>query len=348
MDIDDIKKYLKDYDGPEVALMEVCGSHTAAIARDGIKAMLSPRIKLIAGPGCPVCVTPSSYIDRLIELAETPDTWVVTFGDMIRIPGSACSLGESRSQGAKVTMVYSPADIIRLAKKHPDIMHVFAAVGFETTAPAYALLMDRLIAEDIENVRLLTALKTMPPVIDWLCANGAEIDGFIAPGHVSVITGSEVFRPLAEKYSMPFAVAGFEGEEILTAIYGLVKSIGRGEVMNYYPQVVTAEGNQAAKEKLARYFRPYDAVWRGMGAIPGSGIILKDEYAGFDAGSAGLSADNKYNSECMCGTILTGRAEPEDCPLFAGKVCTPQTPQGACMVSFEGSCYQSYITGVVR
>ena len=166
--------------------------------------------------------------------------------------------------------------------------------------------------------------------------------------HVSVITGSEVFRPLAEKYSMPFAVAGFEGEEILTAIYGLVKSIGRGEVMNYYPQVVTAEGNQVAKEKLARYFRPYDAVWRGMGAIPGSGIILKDEYAGFDAGSAGLSADNKYNSECMCGTILTGRAEPEDCPLFAGKVCTPQTPQGACMVSFEGSCYQSYITGVVR
>lgn len=348
MDIGDIKKYLRDYDGPKITLMEVCGSHTAAIAKYGIKSMLSDRIRLVAGPGCPVCVTPSSYIDRLIKLAETPDTWVVTFGDMIRIPGSVCSLGEARSRGAKVTMVYSPVDIIKLAKKHPDITHVFAAVGFETTSPAYALLMEMLLSENIKNVKLLTALKTMPPVIDWLCSNGAAIDGFIAPGHVSVITGSDAFKPLAEKFGIPFAVAGFEGEELLTAIYGLVKSIGRGEVMNYYTQVVTAEGSLTAKEKMERFFEPYDAAWRGMGEIPESGIILRKEYADYDAGSRELREDKKYNEGCMCGTILQGNAEPHDCKLFADGKCTPQTPQGACMVSFEGSCYQSYITGEKR
>lgn len=348
MNIDGIKKYLMDYDGPEVNIMEVCGSHTATIAKNGIKSMLSENIHLISGPGCPVCVTTSSYVDKLIELAETDNTCVVTFGDMIRIPGSKYSLRDVGNHGARVEMVYSPMDTIKLAKKENNTTFVFAAVGFETTAPAYALLLERLIAEDIKNVKLLTALKRMPPVIDWLCAGGAKIDGFIAPGHVSVITGSDAFIPIAEKYRIPFAVAGFEGEDVLMALYCLIKSRDQSKVMNLYPQVVNHEGSLTAKEKLDKYFESCDAGWRGMGTVHASGIALKKKYDYFDAGSHGLVEDRKLNIECMCGAILAGKAETGQCPLFVAGKCTPEKPQGACMVSFEGSCYQNYINGEHR
>lgn len=344
----DIIAFLKEYDGPDVNIMEVCGSHTAAIAREGIRSMLSDKIHLLAGPGCPVCVTASAYIDRLIELACTENTTVVTFGDMIRIPGSSGSLRDAAGRGADMAMVYSPLDVIGLAEESPEKDFVFAAVGFETTAPAYALLMEQLLAKKVTNVRLLTAIKLMTPVICWLCEEGPRIDGFIAPGHVSVITGSDAFVPAAEKYGLPFAVAGFEGEEILTAIYWLLRSKGKGRVVNLYPQVVKPEGNVIAREKLTRFFETGGAAWRGMGTIEGSGLYLREEYRKFDAGSRGLDRDSKYNESCMCGAILAGRAEPGDCPLFAGGICTPQDPQGACMVSFEGNCYQSYINGEDR
>lgn len=341
-----IKEWLAAYDGPDISIMEVCGSHTAAISKYGISGLLSPKLHLISGPGCPVCVTPTAYIDRLIALSLEDDTYVVTFGDLLRVPGSERSLSDAKSDGAKVTMVYSPMEILSLAQAHPDRNYVFAAVGFETTAPVYALLLSQLIEENIENVRLLTALKTMPQVIAWLCEAGSGIDGFLAPGHVSAVTGSKLFEPLARRYGVPFGVAGFGDQELLLAVYGTFRAAVRcktegapAEVKNYYPSVVTYEGNETAKRLVDQYFQPADAVWRGMGNIPDSGRLLREEYMGFDAGSASLSEDHKKNQACRCDQVLMGRLLPGDCPLF-GTVCTPLNPQGACMVSEEGSCHQ--------
>ncbi len=337
--LDNIRDYLKTYDGPEINIMEVCGSHTAAIAKNGIPQMLSPKIHLLSGPGCPVCVTPSSYVDKLLELAMDPKNVIVTFGDLLRVPGSThFNLSQAKGKGARVEMVYSPMDIISLAKKEPDKTFIFAAVGFETTTPTYALLIDALIRDGIENVKLLTALKTMPEVIDYLCRSGAKIDAFLAPGHVSVITGSKIFEPIAREYQIPFGVAGFQGKELLVALYGIVKSVNEGRVMNFYPSVVTEEGNVAAQNKIAEFFEPSDAAWRGMGIVKDSGRILKEEYRRYDAGSLNLTEDHKANKACSCDQVLMGKKKPTDCPLF-GKVCTPMTPQGACMVSTEGSCF---------
>ncbi|SFT54894.1 hydrogenase expression/formation protein HypD [Lachnospiraceae bacterium XBD2001] len=344
-------EYLKNYDGPEVTFMEVCGSHTAAIAKSGIARVISPKIHLVSGPGCPVCVSPSGYVDRLIELAKTPDTTVCTFGDLLRIPGTQYSLNEAKGQGASVEMVYSPMDVIALAKEHPDHTYVFGAVGFETTVPVYTVLLDEIVKERISNIRLLTALKVMPPVIGWLCDNGAHIDGFIAPGHVSVITGSKHFEALSRQYNIPFAVTGFSPKELVLGIYGLLRMweqkeelLAKGDSLtkNFYPSVVTTEGNTIAQAKVEQYFEPGPAVWRGMGEIADSGLYLRDEYAAYDAGSRGLDEDHKINKACRCDQVLMGKISSYECPLF-GKVCTPLTPQGACMVSSEGSCYQRYL-----
>ena len=339
----DILNYLRSYDGPPMTIMEVCGSHTGAIAKAGIPSLLSKKISLISGPGCPVCVTPSAYIDRLIELAEEPGTTIVTFGDLLRVPGSLRSLNEAKADGADVRMVYSPFDTLEMAKNEPDRLFIFAAVGFETTMPVYALMIDQIIEQAIPNIRFLTSLKTMPPVIRSLCLmTSARIDGFIAPGHVSVVTGSRVFEPLASEFKIPFAVAGFKGEEILQAIYVLVLSQGQGRVMNLYPSVVTREGNGEAQALIARYFEEGDAPWRGMGEIPASGLYIRSGYSRYDAGSRGLNDDNKRNKACRCDRVLIGAASPTDCPLY-GKACTPLTPQGACMVSPEGSCQAWYL-----
>lgn len=338
----EIIDYLKNYDGPEMNIMEVCGSHTAAIAKNGIPRMLSSKIHLISGPGCPVCVTPSAYVDKLLELAENPKNCIATFGDLIRVPGSTKNLSIASGEGARVEMVYSPMDVISLAKENPDTNYIFAAVGFETTTPVYALLMETLIQEKIENVQLLTAIKTMPEVIDYVCASGSGVNAFIAPGHVSVVTGSKIYKPIAEKYQIPFGVSGFAGKEMLTALYGIVKARGRGVVMNFYPSVVSENGNENALALIDKYFEKAPAVWRGMGRIEGSGKVLKAEYAKYDAGSKGLDEDIKQNKACNCADVLVGKIRPYQCPLF-GKVCTPETPQGACMVSTEGSCF-SYLT----
>lgn len=341
-DLESVKKYLKTYDGPEMYIMEVCGSHTAAISRNGIPSLLSPHIHLISGPGCPVCVTPSSYVDRLIGLAEQKDTCVVTFGDLIRVPGSRDSLAVARGRGARVEMVYSPMDVIPMAEKEPETTFVFAAVGFETTTPVYALLLKEAIGKGIRNIRLLTALKTMPPVVSWLCESGSPVNGFLAPGHVCAVTGYRAYEPIAEMYSVPFGVSGFTGAELLIALCGIVRNSGRGVVKNYYPSVVTRDGNTAAQAVIDEFFEPAPAVWRGIGMIPGSGRVLREKYRDFDAGSYDLTEDNKMNQACRCDQVLTGKIRPYECPLF-GKICTPMTPQGACMVSQEGSCF-SYLS----
>ena len=343
MDLKDIVKELKEYEGDEVRLMEVCGTHTAAISENGIPSMLSPHIKLISGPGCPVCVTVTAVIDRLVELSLLPGTTVLTFGDLIRVKGSKMSLADAKAEGASVKMVYSPMESIKLAKENPDQNYVFAAIGFETTTPVYALLIEEAKKEGLKNLKLLTSLKTMPEVIRWVIKNGGGIDGFIAPGHVSAVTGGELFKELADELGIPFVVSGFEGKELILTIYSLVKMKGKAGYKNLYKSVVTKEGNLKAKELVDKYFEVSDASWRGMGKIPGSGMVLRKEYRDFDAGSIGLDEDH-MPAGCCCDKVLVGKLQPNQCPLF-GKSCTPDNAHGACMVSTEGSCYNYFISG---
>ena len=337
---DDFLEYLKNYRGRRLTLMEVCGSHTAAIARSGIKSLLSPDIRLISGPGCPVCVCPSGFIDRLTELAKGGST-IVSFGDLLRVPGSELSLNEVKGQGADVRMVYSPLDMTDLAVKEPEKEFVFAAVGFETTIPVYCLLLEEIIDRGISNIKLLTALKTMGPALEFLCRSNEEIDGFIAPGHVSVITGTGMFEDLSDRYGVPFAVTGFSDEELVRGIYGLVRACekNRAGVYNFYPSVVSRKGNEKALKIMGHYLESGNALWRGMGNIADSGLYLKEEYSAFDAGSRGINADVKSDLRCCCDRVLIGKMSPDQCPLFM-KECTPSSPHGACMVSSEGSCFQ--------
>ncbi len=377
MNLERIREELKSYDGPACRLMEVCGTHTASIVKNGIPSLLSDRIRLVSGPGCPVCVTVTSYIDRLVELSLTENTTVAAFGDLLRVRGSKMSLADAKAMGGHVQMVYSPLEMLDAAGKEKAQRFVFAAVGFETTMPVYAILMKEALHRNLSNVQLLTSLKTMPEVIRWLCrknegpegtkesersgsrtegesersgsrtegeserSGGGKITGFIAPGHVCAVTGLSEYRSLAKETGLPFIVSGFEGKELLAAIYGLVRERGRGDVWNFYPEVVREEGNPGAREAVEEFFCTADAAWRGMGVIPHSGKILRPEYASFDAGSAGLTKD-QVAAGCRCPEVLTGKAEPTECPLF-GKVCTPSSPHGSCMVSQEGSCYNYYI-----
>ena len=341
--LDRIIQELKSYDGRPLRIMEVCGTHTAAISENGIPSMLSDKITLISGPGCPVCVTVTAVIDRLIELAMKDNTCVLTFGDLIRVKGSSASMADAKALGASVRMVYSPMDAIRIASEDPSTQYVFAAIGFETTTPVYALLVDEAIRLGITNLKLLTSLKTMPEVIRWVVSSGSPIDGFIAPGHVAAVTGGSIFKELSKELGIPFVVSGFEGEQLLMTIYALTKMAGRSGYMNLYRSVVTEQGNTLALEMIDKYFKKADSSWRGMGSIPGSGMVLRDEYKSFDAGSNGLDRDSEPKG-CRCAQVLTGQISPLQCPLF-GKVCTPDTAHGACMVSTEGSCYNYFISG---
>lgn len=345
--IETIKDYLKNYDGEELTFMEVCGTHTAAISQSGITEILSDKIRLVSGPGCPVCVTVASYIDKLVSLSMEENTCVATFGDMLRVRGSEKSLNDAKASGGKVILVYSPMDVVEIAKNNPHINYVFAAVGFETTTPIYSLMLKQIIEEKIENLKLLTALKTMPKVIDWVCSVDSPINGFIAPGHVSVISGSDYFKELAVKWNMPFVVSGFESIDLLNAIYALIKYKDKGEVLNLYPAYVTNKGNEIAQKQVKQYFTSCTSAWRGIGQIDDSGMQLKKEYLKYDAGSQDLIEDTKINEACCCEKVIVGNINPTQCPLFR-KVCSPEAPQGACMVSTEGSCYHYYISNRKR
>ena len=253
------------------------------------------------------------------------------------------SLADSRANGGSVEMLYSPMDAVRLALQNRERQYVFAAIGFETTTPVYAMVLEEVIKSGVENLKLLTSLKTMPQVIRWVCKNTNNIDGFLAPGHVSVITGSDLFAELSKETGLPFVVAGFEGTQLLAAVYALTGMIGRSGLKNLYRSVVTEKGNEEAEKAVRKYFEPCDASWRGMGLIPGSGMRLKEEYLKYDAGSYGLDEDHMPPG-CSCARVLTGEIAPYECPLF-GKGCTPEDAHGACMVSTEGSCYNYYISG---
>ena len=337
MKLQEVIGYLKKYDGPEMKLMEVCGTHTASIFKHGIRSLISPKIKLISGPGCPVCVTPTAYIDKCIEYAMKEDHVLLTFGDMMKVPGTEGSLSDMKGKGADVELMYSPFEAVAKARDNPSVTYVVAAVGFETTAPSYALMMEQAMREGTGNIRLVTALKTVIPALTWICENQPDIDAFLCPGHVSVIIGSQPYEALAQAYGKPFVVAGFEAEHILAAIYEIVRQLNQEQavVKNLYTNAVRPNGNSKALAVLSQYFEPGPAMWRGLGIIPDSGLYLKD--TAYDGGSKGLVQDMELPEGCRCGQVIVGKINPDQCPMFRTS-CSPMKPFGPCMVSAEGAC----------
>jgi len=325
-----------------VRLMEVCGTHTVNIFRAGLKSMFPDNLSLISGPGCPVCVTSQGYIDAACGLAGTGDAVITTYGDMMRVPGQNGSLAEIRADGADVRVVYSARDALKIAAENRDLEIVFLAVGFETTAPTVAATIVEAEAAGIDNFSVMAAHKfIIPAMTSLLEGNGVQIDGFLCPGHVSVIIGTNAYRQIAEKYSKPCVVAGFEPEGILEAVLRLCQLVKNGKpaVENAYPAAVNPAGNTTAQDIIAKVFKPGPATWRAMGTIPDSGTIFRDNYFVFDAfAKFKIEEGADYCPPgCRCGEVIQGRISPGECGLF-GKTCTPENPVGPCMVSSEGTC----------
>ena len=327
-------------------LMEVCGTHTVAIYRFGLRQLLPANIELLSGPGCPVCVTDLAYIDKAIALARRDDVILVTFGDLMKVPGSTSSLLKEKAQGRRIKIVYSPLESLAVARDNPDKKIVFLAVGFETTIPAVLASMQQADADGLENLFLLTAHKLVTPAMKALLQDSsARIDGFICPGHVSAIIGSKAYEFLADDYRTPCVVAGFEPTDVLQAVLMLLTQLreGRCQVQNQYQRAVRPQGNTKALALIDKHCQAIDDHWRGIGTIPASGLGLRDEFSRWDISSV-LDINPEPLREkpgCICGQVLQGLARPTDCKLFA-KVCTPEEPVGACMVSGEGSCAAAY------
>lgn len=344
----DIKRLAHQLAGQPLNIMEVCGTHTMAIYRHGLRSLLPENIHLISGPGCPVCVTPQGVIDAMIEIARQPNVIVCTFGDMLKVPGSESSLQEERARGAVVQVTYSPMDALHIAKKHPGQEVVFLAVGFETTAPGIAATLRTAANEGISNFSVFPAMKLIPPALKALFSNPQlKIDGLLLPGHVSVILGCEAFQFIPTQYHCPCAIAGFEPGEILDGIHSLIEqAISREAVVaNCYTPWVAKSGNLAAKKLLDEIFNIKDAAWRGLGTIPCSGYYPHD-HSPWDALKK-FQVEIKNISEppgCRCGEIISGISSPLACPLF-GKNCLPNQPVGPCMVSSEGACAAAYKYG---
>jgi len=335
--------------GRTMTFMEVCGTHTMAIYRFGLRSLLPPEIRLISGPGCPVCVTPNDYLDRAIAICRLPEVITVTFGDMMRVPGSTSSLLEERAKGADIRIVYSPLDAVAIAAKNRDKKVVFLGVGFETTAPTIAGSILTAKAQGLANYFVLAANKTIPIPMQVLAADPEiSIDGYICPAHVSAIIGADAYKPLAENCHTPCVITGFEPADMLQGILMLAGQTLSGEsrVEIQYSRVVRPEGNLKAQAMLAEMFSPCDVAWRGIGLIPGSGLRIRDEYSSFDAAKMIQVAvePTKEHPGCSCGEILKGKMQPIECSLF-GNICTPESPVGACMVSSEGSCAAAYKYG---
>jgi hydrogenase expression/formation protein HypD len=323
--------------------MEVCGTHTMAIARYGLRQLLPPGIRLVSGPGCPVCVTAMRDLDTVVAMARLPEVTLCTFGDLVRVPASRTTLATERAAGADVRVVYSALDAVQIAADEPGRQVVFAGIGFETTAPTVAAALLTASQKGIDNFSVLSMHKTMPaPLRALLDAGQTQISGFILPGHVSVITGSDIYRFLADEYGVGGVVAGFEPHDVLEALLSLVGQ-QRPEITIEYARAVRPEGNRVAQQIIEQVFEPCAADWRGLGVIPGSGLRLAPAYESFDA-LARFAVDPGEPREpagCRCGEVLRGLVDPPDCALF-GRRCTPEDPIGACMVSSEGSCAAYY------
>lgn len=327
-------------------LMEVCGGQTHAILRFGLDALLPRDITLLHGPGCPVCVTPSEYIDKAIDISLSPDVILCSFGDMLRVPGSALSLLKAKTRGADVRVIYSPLDALAIARAEPRKQVVFFAVGFETTAPANAMAAFQAKREGLENFSMLVSHVLVPPAMRAILdAPGAQVDGFLAAGHVCTIMGVREYEPLARRYRTPIVVTGFEPLDILESVLMCVRQLeeGRAEVENQYARSVRAEGNPAALALMHEVFRVMPRRWRGLGEIADSGLGPSEAYADFDAERrfGAVAQTNEDASACIAGPVLRGEKRPSECAAFA-KSCTPERPLGVPMVSSEGACAAYY------
>ena len=332
---------------PESAtLMEVCGTHTVAIARNGIRGLMPEGVRLASGPGCPVCVTSNHDIDKVIALARVPEVTIATFGDMTRVPGSTSSLLAEQAAGRSVEIVYSPLDALRLAQESPTRQIVFVGVGFETTTPLVAMAIKRARAMGLTNFTVYGAHKNMPGALEVIINDPAlKLDALILPGHVSTIIGAEPYRFLAEKYGIPGVITGFEPVDVLQGIAMIMRQLheGRAEIEIAYARGVMPEGNSVALAAIDEVFETCSATWRGLGEIPGSGYRIREEFADFDAMRRFQPdvEEVREHAGCRCGDVLRGIMAPSECPLFR-KVCTPENPVGPCMVSSEGSCVAYY------
>ena len=332
----------------KVRIMEVCGTHTMEIGRLGIRQLLPENVELISGPGCPVCVTPASYIDSTADLALSGRARIAAFGDLFRVPGNRLSLAAVRAKGAQVDIVASPRGALDIARRNPGQLVVFTAVGFETTIPATASAVRTAAGENLDNVLFYTAHRLVPPALETLLSDPSlGITAFMLPGHVSVITGEQAYRIL-EEHHIPGVITGFEPLDILGGICAILDMLVNGEsgVKNTYTRVVRPEGNLQAQKLIDATYEHCHAMWRGIGSIPDSGLALRPEFARFDAARHfGFADDETEMPEgCACGAVMTGRIVPRDCTLF-GTACTPENPVGPCMVSSEGSCAAAFRYG---
>lgn len=331
--------------GRPVTFMEVCGTHTVAIFRSGLRSLLPEGLRLLSGPGCPVCVTDQAEIDMAISLAER-ECILLTYGDMLRVPGSSGSLQELKGKGARVEVVTSAIQSLEIARKNPASEVVFLGVGFETTAPATAVTLQQALAHDLKNLSVLCLHKTVPPVMRALCSNPAlNIDGFILPGNVTVVAGLEDYAFLTDELRKAAAVAGFEPEEILATLVDLTRQVATENfrLSAYRLQDAPKTGNSVARKVLAETFEPCDTTWRGLGLISGSGYRIAKSYARFDAAEKFdlTPSSTPYDGGCQCGEVLSGLITPPECKLY-GTACTPISPVGPCMVSSEGTCAAWY------
>lgn len=330
-------------------IMEICGGQTHSIVKNGIDHLLPKGIELVHGPGCPVCVTPLEMIDKAHAIARRPDVIFCSFGDMLRVPGSNGDLFSIKSQGGDVRVVYSPIDCLRIAKTNPDKQIVFFAIGFETTAPANAMLAWQARQMGLKNVSLLVSHVLVPPAIESiLSAPGNRVEGFLGPGHVCTVVGYSEYEPLAARFRVPIVVCGFEPLDILEGVLMIVEQLelGRHDVENQYSRVLARSGNRPAQDLIAKVFTVSDRKWRGVGTIPSSGLRLRDDFRDLDAELrfSVEAIDTQESPLCISGQILQGMKKPHDCPAF-GTECTPQHPLGATMVSAEGACAAYYAYG---
>jgi hydrogenase expression/formation protein HypD len=343
--VQSLQKRIEKISTKEVRFMEVCGGHTMSIQKFGIPSLLPLNIKLLSGPGCPVCVSSRSYIDQAIAYSRMENVIITTFGDLIRIPGSTSSLEKEKANGADIRIVYSPLDALAIARSNLDKKIVFLGIGFETTAPGSAASIVTAYNENLKNFLLFSSHKVMPPAMSALIDEGVKIDGYIAPGHVSTITGHNIYLDFPKKFGIACVISGFEPVDLLQSIYMLVKQVEENDpkVEIQYRRAVKMSGNEKALAILDEVFELRDDWWRGLGILPKSGLKIRNKYADFDAESV-LQVDVEPTREdkgCLCGEILKGLKNPKDCKLF-GKGCTPSDPVGACMVSSEGACHAYY------
>ena len=345
--IEDIKKRINELAGgmEQITVMEVCGTHTANIHKYGIQELLPDNIRLVSGPGCPVCVTDHKDIAAALSLVDQENVVFACFGDMMRVPCGDRSLYSLYESGKDVRVVTSAMDALQIARDNPDRQTVYFGIGFETTAPQTAALIEAADECGIRNLSVLSAHKTMPQAIRQLLGNGSGIDALMCPGHVATIIGAEAFDFVADELKLPAAVAGFEAYDIMAALLCILNMLKNGELkcVNMYPRAVTRHGNKEALSLLYKVFEPCDAVWRGLGEIGGSGLGIKSQYKYFDAMHRFdiRPADIKEAAGCICASILCGKSMPTDCVNF-GRGCTPDRPLGPCMVSAEGSCAAYY------